>query len=87
MLFQKAFAAGAQLAASIKDIVKVELIAGAENVDHIWKDMLDNNVSARRGIMASLKVYHAFGRRIRDFRLINLRFFQGNLAAGLGHVN
>ena len=54
MLFQKAFAAGAQLAANIKDIVKVELIAGPQEVDQIWKDMLDNKVSARRGIMASL---------------------------------
>lgn len=56
MLFQKAFAAGAQLAANIKDIVKVELIAGPQEVDQIWKDMLDNKVSARRGIMASLNV-------------------------------
>jgi len=56
MLFQKAFAAGAQLAANIKDIVKVELITGPQDVEQIWKDMLDNNVSARRGIMASLKV-------------------------------
>ena len=55
MLFQKAFVAGAQLAANIKDIVKVELIAGPAEVDQIWKDMLDNKVSARRGIMASLK--------------------------------
>ena len=54
MLFQKAFVAGAQLAANIKDIVKVELIAGPAEVDQIWKDMLDNKVSARRGIMASL---------------------------------
>lgn len=54
MLFQKAFAAGARLAANIKNIVKVELIAGPQEVDQIWKDMLDNKVSARRGIMASL---------------------------------
>jgi hypothetical protein len=54
MLFQKAFAAGAQLAANIKDIVKVELIKGPQDVEQIWKDMLDNKVSARRGIMASL---------------------------------
>lgn len=55
MLFQKAFASGAQLAASIKDIVNVELIKGSQDVEQIWKDMLDNKVSARRGIMASLK--------------------------------
>jgi len=54
MLFLKAFAAGAQLAASIKDIVKVELVKGPQDVEQIWKDMLDNKVSARRGIMASL---------------------------------
>ena len=54
MLFQKAFAAGAQLAANIKNIVKVELIAGPQEVDQIWKDMLDNKVSAQRGIMTSL---------------------------------
>ena len=56
MLFQKAFSAGAQLAANIKNIVKVELIAGSQEVDQIWKDMLDNKVSARRGIMASLNI-------------------------------
>ena len=55
MLFLKAFAAGAQLAASIKDIMNVELIEGPQDVEQIWKDMLDNKVSARRGIMASLK--------------------------------
>ena len=55
MLFLKAFAAGTQLAASIKDIMNVELIEGPQDVEQIWKDMLDNKVSARRGIMASLK--------------------------------
>jgi hypothetical protein len=55
MLFQKAFAAGAELANQIKGIVNVELIEGADNVEQIWTDMLANNVSARRGIMATLK--------------------------------
>lgn len=56
MLFQTAFIASAQLAASIKDIVEVELIEGSKDVEQIWKDMLENEVSARRGIMASLNI-------------------------------
>lgn len=55
MLFQKAFASSAQLATQIKGMVKVELIKGPKNLDQIWRDMLGNKVSARRGIMASLK--------------------------------
>ena len=47
-------ASGGTIAASIKDIVRVELITGPDDVDQIWKDMLDNKVSARRGIMATL---------------------------------
>jgi len=38
MLFLKAFAAGAQLAASIKDIMNVELIEGPQDVEQIWKE-------------------------------------------------
>ena len=53
-LFAKAAIAGAQVAESIKDEIKVERISGAESTAAIWKDMLDNKVAPSRGIMASL---------------------------------
>ena len=47
MLFLKAFAAGAQLAASIKDILNVELIEGPQDVEQIWNCLLYTSPSPR----------------------------------------
>ena len=55
VLMQKAYAAGAILAARTGDILNVEFIRGPEAARDIWLDMLDNKVSPRRGIMVSLK--------------------------------
>ena len=55
VLFSKAGVAGARVATSIKDDIRIERINGASDTAAIWKDMLDNKVSPSRGIMASLK--------------------------------
>lgn len=55
VLFQKAYAAGATLAARTSDNLNVEFIKGPEAARDIWLDMLDNEVSPKRGIMVSLK--------------------------------
>jgi len=55
VLFQKAYAAGAQLAARTSDNLNIEFLNGMEAARDIWIDMLDNNVSPKRGIMVSLK--------------------------------
>jgi len=56
VLFQKAYAAGALLAKRTEDNRVVEFIRGPEAARDIWVDMLDNNVSPKRGIMASLNI-------------------------------
>ena len=55
VLMQKAYGAGAQLAARTSDNLSVEFQNGMEAARDIWIDMLDNNVSPKRGIMVSLK--------------------------------
>lgn len=55
ILIQKAYAAGAKLAARTSDNLFVEFVKGPEAARDIWLDMLDNKVSPRRGIMVSLE--------------------------------
>lgn len=55
VLFQKAYAAGAQLAARTSDNLDVEFLNGMEAARDIWIETLDNKVSPKRGIMVSLK--------------------------------
>lgn len=55
VLFQKAYASGAQLAARASGNLNVEFLVGMEAARDIWVDMLDNKVSPKRGIMVSLK--------------------------------
>jgi len=55
VLFQKAYAAGAQLAARSSDNLTVEFCNGIEAARDIWVETLDNKVSPKRGIMVSLK--------------------------------
>ena len=54
VLFQKAYAVGAVLAARIGDELNVEIIRGPEAARDIWIDMLDNKVSPKRGVIVSL---------------------------------
>ena len=55
VLMQKAYAAGAQLAARTSDNLNVEFLNGMEAARDIWIETLDNKVSPKRGIMVSLK--------------------------------
>ena len=55
VLFQKAYAAGAQLAARTSDNLDVEFLNGMEAARDIWIETLDNKVSPKRGIMVALK--------------------------------
>jgi len=52
---QKAYAAGAQLAARTSDNLDVEFLNGMEAARDIWIETLDNKVSPKRGIMVALK--------------------------------
>ena len=54
VLFQKAYAAGAQLAARTSDNLDVEFLNGMEAARDIWIETLDNKVSPKRGIIVSL---------------------------------
>lgn len=51
---EKATAASIMMAQKFADQLNVEYVEGAEAVSSIWKDMLDNKVSADRGIMISI---------------------------------
>lgn len=55
VLFQKAYAAGAQLATRTSDNLDVEILNGMEAARDIWIETLDNKVSPKRGIMVSLR--------------------------------
>lgn len=55
VLFQKAYAASAQLAACTSDNLNVEFHTGMEAARDIWIETLDNKVSPKRGIMVSYK--------------------------------
>ena len=55
VLMQKAYAAGAQLAARTSDNLNVEFLNGMEAARDIWIETLDNKVSPKRGIMVSLE--------------------------------
>ena len=52
---QRAYAAGAQLAARTSDNLNVEFLNGMEAARDIWIETLANKVSPKRGIMVSLK--------------------------------
>jgi len=54
-VYEKAYSASAVLAGKIKDDITVEWKHGAEAARDIWLDLLDNNVSPKRGIMVSFK--------------------------------
>jgi hypothetical protein len=53
VLFQKAYAAGAQLAEKTSAALTVEFIQGPDAARNVWIDMLDNKVSPKRGMMVS----------------------------------
>ena len=55
VLFQKAYAAGAKLAARTSDNLDVEFLKGMDAARDIWIDTLENKVSPKRGIMVVLK--------------------------------
>jgi len=54
VLFERANQAGADLGEIVKKDIDVEVIKGAEAAQQIWLDMLDNKVTANRGIMVSI---------------------------------
>jgi NADPH:quinone reductase-like Zn-dependent oxidoreductase len=56
VLFDKASVAGAAMAKEIADKVSVEWVRGGEDTARIWTEMLDNQVSPDRGIMAAVSV-------------------------------
>lgn len=51
---EKATTASIMMAQKFADQLNVEHVSGAEAVSNIWQDMLDNKVSADRGIMISI---------------------------------
>ena len=52
---QRAYAAGAHLAARTSDNLNVEFLNGIEAARDIWIETLDNKVSPKQGIMVSLE--------------------------------
>jgi hypothetical protein len=54
VLFEKANVAGAEIAKKVSNEMNVELIKGAGPAADIWKAMLDNQVSPRRGLIVSI---------------------------------
>jgi len=55
VLFERANLSNVKLIEKVKGQIVIEHINGGEPLSKIWVDMLDNNVSPKRGIMASLK--------------------------------
>jgi hypothetical protein len=53
-IWRRGSEAGAEIAKSISDQIRVEHVSGAQPVARIWCDMLDNKVSPSRGIMISI---------------------------------
>lgn len=54
VLWDKGSAAGAEIARKISDKMNVEAVAGAEAAADIWKAILDNQVSPKRGIIVTI---------------------------------
>ncbi|MEO9971326.1 MAG: DUF2855 family protein [Hyphomonadaceae bacterium] len=54
VLFEKANAAAAEIAEKVSSEMSVETIEGAEATAEIWKAMLDNQVSPKRGLIVSM---------------------------------
>jgi hypothetical protein len=54
VLFEKANVAGAEIARKVSSEMSVETIIGAEAAADIWKAMLENQVSPKRGIIISI---------------------------------
>jgi hypothetical protein len=54
VLFGKANAGGAELAQAISGLLSIEVIDNVDDACQVWRDMLDNNIPAKRGIMISL---------------------------------
>ena len=54
VLFEKAYAASAELSTRIKSQITMEFVKGAQATRQIWCDMLDNKVLPNRAIMVSL---------------------------------
>lgn len=52
--WRRASLAGADIARAIQEQLEIERISGAENVADVWRAMLDNRVSAGRGIMIAI---------------------------------
>ncbi|WP_438952529.1 DUF2855 family protein [Porticoccus sp.] len=55
VLAQKGGIASAALAMELKELLKMERHDGAEACAQVWRDMLDNKISGRQGIMVSLR--------------------------------
>ena len=53
-MWRRGSEAGAAIANSVSGQLAVEKFSGAKEVEAIWRDMLDNKVSASRGIMISI---------------------------------
>lgn len=53
-MWRRGSEAGAAIANSVSGQLAVEKVAGAKQVEAIWRDMLDNKVSPSRGIMISI---------------------------------
>jgi len=54
VLMQKGYAASAGLAMRLKGQLKLEYYRGAAPCGSVWRDMLDNRISGRQGIIVSL---------------------------------
>ena len=55
VLMQKGYAASAGLALQLQGKLQMEYYQGADACATVWRDMLDNKISGRQGIMVSLK--------------------------------
>ncbi len=54
VLMEKAMTSAATLAHKLSDLIAMEHHTGSENVQQLWRDLLDNKVSGQRGLMLSL---------------------------------
>jgi len=43
-----------KVATELKELINVEWVSGAQQLQTIWGELLDNNVAASRGLMVSL---------------------------------
>ncbi len=55
VLTEKGFTATVRLSSKLKQLIETEYHQGVEAIEMLWRALLDNAVSGKRGIMASLK--------------------------------